>query len=147
MFTFASQIYTYELHSNITYELHSKIIGLIKWVLLTLASSFCCARWPTANQPARRTHMSDYINPYITLMDLLLLRSQLYLWGSPFLVEVFRTWPSLIQQKRSSHFVFMDGACPVCFSCRHSPAKDMSRSFESMRWNAYVLKLGLTLIQ
>ena len=40
----------------------------------------------------------------------------------------------------------MDGACWVCSCCRHSPSRTwISGSFESMRWNACVHRVDLSL--
>ena len=66
--------------------------------------------------PAHHSKARTTIKP-----DLILLRFQLYLWGSPFGVRFLCMCNFLIQLLRQSYSIFMDGACLVCFCCWHSP--------------------------
>ena len=50
-----------------------------------------------------------------------LLHSHMYLWDSPFWVTIFFN-PTTHGLPWLSHSVFVDGACWVCFCCRHSPS-------------------------
>ena len=60
--------------------------------------------------------------PLLLLLLLLLLRSPVKSLGFTILGEVFAyVTVFLIRPLRKSHSVFLDGACWVCFCCRHSP--------------------------
>ena len=81
-----------------------------KWTLLVTPVTYT---WGFSH--VRKWHLWRVGLPF----HLLLLLSQLYLWGSPLLVRFLRMWLFffLIQPQRQSHSFFMDGACWVCFSC------------------------------
>ena len=77
----------------------------------------------------------------------LLLRSQLFLWVSPFLVRFLCMWPFL---NPTIEVVTILSSCMVHAGCvfvsgNHPFRTWMSGSFESMQWNACVHRLDLGL--
>ena len=83
---------------------------------------------------------------FILLLLLLLLCSQLYLWGSPLLVRFFSMWPFF----NPTIEVFTCHLCGWCmlgvFVAGIHPSRTwMSGSFECIRWNACVHRLDLGL--
>ena len=78
---------------------------------------------------------------------LLLLRSQLYILGSPFLGEIFAYVTVFQSNHWGSHIPssWMVYAGCVFVVGNHLSRTGMSRSFESVRWNAWVHRLHLEL--
>ena len=79
------------------------------------------------------------------LLLLLLQRSQLYLWGSPFLVRFLRMWPFQSKHWGNIPSSWMVHAGCVFVSSIYPSRTWMSGSFESVRWNACVHRLDLGL--
>ena len=108
--------------------------------LVYLGFFFC--KWDTHTQ-----HSVHHIHFFSLLLLLLPLASQLYLWGSPFLVKFF-VYVTIFQSNYwGSHIPssWMEHAGCVFVDSFYLSRTRMSGSFESVEWNACVHRLDLGL--
>ena len=143
----STHAHSHKINNTLPYQLTQHVGTDVKSHpdMAIVCKTFSAQSWPTSTHPHTK-RMTVFISTNKLWYRLLLLHSQLYLWGSLFWVRFLRMWLFFNPTRRQSHYVFVDSVPGCLFVADIHPSRTwMSEIFESMWWNICVHRLDLGL--